>query len=83
MILELILGAIISLLTGMIGLVPDIVMAGDDFDISGIISLISKVFIIFPADLFAVCILHITFWMVAHMTWAIFEWVYKKIPGVS
>lgn len=38
---------------------------------------------IFPVDLWVVIISNVTFWYVAQMTWAIIEWVYKKIPMIN
>jgi hypothetical protein len=37
----------------------------------------------FPMDLLVFIIANWLFWYSAHMAWAIIEWVYKKIPGVS
>lgn len=37
----------------------------------------------FPTDVFVSFIVSVSFWMSAHMIWAVVEWVYKKIPGVD
>lgn len=37
----------------------------------------------FPMDLFAIIVGLFVTWYVIFMTWAVIEWVYKKIPGVS
>lgn len=37
----------------------------------------------FPLDVWLVTISNIFFWIIAQFTWAIIEWIYKKIPGVS
>lgn len=46
-------------------------------------NLIAKAMIIFPADVWAVFIGNVSFWLIAQMAWAIIEWCYKKIPGVD
>lgn len=38
---------------------------------------------IFPGDVWVVCIANGMFWLVVQFTWAIIEWIYKKIPGVD
>lgn len=38
---------------------------------------------LFPTDVWIVCIANGMFWLVLQFTWAIIEWLYKKIPGVS
>lgn len=40
-------------------------------------------FSIFPADVWIALISSVIFWYVAQMTWAIIEWIIKKIPGVN
>lgn len=45
--------------------------------------LIAKGLFFFPSDVFLVLIAHILFWINAQLAWAIFEWVYRKIPGVN
>lgn len=47
------------------------------------ISLISKGLIFFPLDVWLILMGSIIFWLTAHMGWAIVEWCYKKLPGVS
>lgn len=46
-------------------------------------SLISIGLSFFPDDVFYVAIGNIAIWVVLHITWAIIEWVYKKIPGIG
>lgn len=38
---------------------------------------------LFPADVWIFLLSYISLWSFIHLTWAIFEWIYKKIPGVS
>ena len=37
----------------------------------------------FGATTFCMVVSNIAFWLTADMVWAIVEWIYKKIPGVS
>ena len=37
----------------------------------------------FPVDLWAAVLACILFWLGAFLLWAVVEWVYKKVPGVS
>lgn len=37
----------------------------------------------FPSGVSMVIFTNILFWLTGLTTWAIIEWVYKKIPGVS
>lgn len=47
------------------------------------LTLLVKALGIFPIDVFGFVILNITFWLSCHMLWAIIEWLYHKIPGIS
>ena len=38
---------------------------------------------VFPPDVWVAVIGNIVFWMGIHLIWAVIEWIYKKIPGVS
>lgn len=82
MILKLVLSPIFMLLNGVVDIIPGGFMT-EGFDISGIIFLISQAFVIFPYDLFQLIIGNVMFWLELQFVWAIVEWVYKKIPGVS
>lgn len=47
------------------------------------ISLLRTALYFFPADVFLVCVGNIMYCNIALIGWSIFEWAYKKIPGVS
>ena len=38
---------------------------------------------VFPLDVWVACITCFTFWMGVHLTGAVIEWLYRKIPGIS
>ena len=81
MIIELFSDLTFALLNMIINLLPT------GYDLPGWLSattgLIAKATFFFPADLWMVCIGNIVFCNLALITWAIIEWVYKKIPGVQ
>lgn len=37
----------------------------------------------FPSGVFAILISNVAFWLGVQMTWAIIEWLYKKVPGLD
>jgi len=51
--------------------------------VSQTIHLLSIAFSIFPADLFFALLANFLAWQSIHFGWAMFEWIYKKIPGVD
>lgn len=46
-------------------------------------SLFLKCLAFFPFDIWSILISNILFWMGVHFVWAVIEWIYVKIPGVS
>lgn len=81
MFLELLLNPIFLLLEGLLSFLPDSFnMPGW---ISDAVSLINKALIFFPSDVWGVVVGSVVFWIGFQMTWAIIEWLYKKIPGVD
>lgn len=38
---------------------------------------------VFPIDVWVIVIANLAFWMTIHLSGAVIEWLYKKIPGVS
>ena len=85
MILELILTPVFALMGFIIDLLPEM---GDldplyGHDVSGLIDMMAYAFHVFPFELFMIFIGNVLFWLNAQLMWAIVEWVYKKIPGVS
>lgn len=47
------------------------------------IDLLSTALYWFPIDLWIAILVNIVFWLTLQFGWAVIEWVYKKIPGVS
>ena len=47
------------------------------------LSLLHKGLSVFPSDVWVAILSNITFWASVQFSWAIIEWVYKKIPGVD
>lgn len=46
-------------------------------------SLFLKCLAFFPFEIWSILISNILFWMGVHFVWAVIEWIYVKIPGVS
>lgn len=46
-------------------------------------SMVSAGLSFFPSDVFYVAIGNIAIWVLLHITWAVIEWIYKKVPGIS
>lgn len=82
MIVEAVLNIIFNLIYGIISIIPDTLFALPDWTIQAI-KLLRVGLAIFPTDVWVVCIGNGLFWLVAQFQWAIIEWIYKKIPGVS
>ena len=78
MIVELICTPLFIMLRGLIFLLPT-AFTIPDWTIS-FIALIQRALFFFPADVWYIVVGNIVFWLIAQMTWAIIEWVYKKIP---
>lgn len=38
---------------------------------------------IFPVDLWILIISNVSFWYMVQISWAIVEWIYKKLPSIS
>jgi hypothetical protein len=85
MILELLLNALFALFSLIIDIIPDMteIQFLEGIDISGFIDFLAYGFLVFPFSLFILFIGNVLFWLSAQMIWAIVEWVYRKIPGVS
>lgn len=53
------------------------------FWFSDFMSLLKIALMFFPVEVWVVAIANIVFWITAQYTWAILEWIYKKIPGIN
>jgi len=80
-IIELLFAPIFSLLKFIISFLP----SGFSLPswLSDSISVVSRGLIFFPVDVWKVLIGNILFWLYAQLVWAIIEWIYRKIPGIS
>lgn len=82
MIIELLLSPIFLLVDGFISLIPSVGFTLPSWFMS-FVSVVKTGLSFFPPGVFMIIIGNIAFWLIAHMTWAIIEWLYKKVPGVS
>lgn len=82
MITELILDVIFLVLKSFVLLLPTGLFALTDGAVEAL-ALIHSGLCIFPFDVFMMAFGNFMFWQLTHFTWAIIEWIYKKIPGVN
>jgi hypothetical protein len=85
MVIAFALTAVFSLIIFVLAFLPDL-SSIDPFinhDITGFLYYLNLGFYLFPRWLFNLIIANALFWKGAQLTWAIVEWVYKKIPGVN
>lgn len=81
MIIETIFDLFMSLVDFIIGLLP--VMPIQSFETGYTAKMLSWGLYVFPIDLWVICISNIILWIMVEIAWSTFEWVYKKVPGVS
>lgn len=81
MILMLLLIPIFKLINGIIGFLPN--MEGLPSFINDSVTVISYALQIVPIDVWVFTIGSVIFWSFAQIGWSVFEWIYKKIPGVD
>lgn len=81
MLVELLLSPIFFLVKAILGLFPEIDVLPSF--LTDTINLLKGPLSIFPSDLWKLIFINLAFWVTVHFTWAIVEWVYKKIPGVN
>lgn len=81
MIIKLLLEPIFFLIESIISIIPE----GTSIPswLSNTVHVLKYPMSIFPADVWIALISSVIFWYVAQMTWAIIEWIIKKIPGVN
>jgi len=86
MIIQIILDPIFSFINFIIDFIPsiedDMVLGG----LNGVVAIMNVLnigFYIFPASMFFIVVANVIFWSTVQITWAMVEWVYKKIPGVN
>ena len=85
MITELLLTPVFWVLGAIVFLFPDLSFLDffDSYSFQPFIDIISPAFAIYPYWLFVLVISNVIFWIGIQFTWAVIEWLYKKIPGVN
>lgn len=81
MIIKLLLEPIFFLIESIIYFIPE--GASIPSWLSFTVDILKYPMSIFPADVWILMISNVSFWYMAQMTWAIVEWIIKKIPGVN
>lgn len=82
MIVEYLLDIIFGLVYFCMESLPNGAFSLPDWIVSAL-SLITKGLGIFPIDVWIIVLSNGLFWLTVQFTWAIIEWIYKKIPGVD
>ena len=85
MLIEMILNAVFGVINSVTGWFPDLSfidpLYGQDF--TPLMTVMSVAFFIFPNWLFRAFVVSFVTWKGIQISWAMIEWVYKKIPGVN
>ena len=81
MIIELFLTTVVAVIQSFLSLLPDIPALPDWF--GACCTLLRYGLFFFPADVWFALIGYLIFKTVLLNSWALIEWIYKKIPGVS
>lgn len=82
MIVELLLNIVFGSVYFITEVIPNTLFNLPDWGIQAI-KMLKTGLGLFPNDVWIVCISNGMFWLVVQFTWAIIEWIYKKIPGVN
>lgn len=83
MITELIFAPFMLLIDFIIGLVPNMQMAQQNVISANFYEIMQLGLFFFGSSTFVIIIVNVTAWLSIQIAWAVIEWVYKKIPGVS
>ena len=85
MLIQMILTPIWSIINGLISLLGgffgEFTWSVGNFDV--LLDLLGYGVYFFGTTTFCMVVSNIAFWLTVDMVWAIVEWIYKKIPGVS
>lgn len=81
MLLMLILIPIFEFINWILGFLPDMNVLPTW--INDMITVIGYGLQLFPQDVWIITIVNVSLWTVGLIGWSIFEWLYKKIPGVD
>lgn len=81
MIIELLCTPIFGLINFIVTLIPE----GFQLPswISYTVEILKYPLSLIPGDVWVIIISNVSFWYIAHLTWAIIEWILKKIPGIN
>ena len=81
MIIELILTPLLVAIETLYNLIPD--FPSIPVHLTQAFNILRKPLSIFPYSLWVAILFNILTWITIDFTWAIVEWVYKKIPGID
>lgn len=81
MLIQLMMAPLLGLINFIISLLPVLSTVPRGF--GALLNIIGYGCGIIGTDFFFAVIGNIVFWLNVHLTWALIEWVYKKIPGIK
>lgn len=81
MIVELLTIPFIAVVEFMISLIPEGFVLPSY--ISYTLDILKYPLSIFPIDLWVLIISNVSFWYMVQVSWAVVEWIYKKIPTIG
>lgn len=81
MILSMILIPIFTLILFFLNLLPNMLQLPSWLDTG--LSVLTNGLCFFPNNVFTYIFINVSFWLGVHLLWAVIEWVYHKIPGIS
>lgn len=82
MITQMLLDIVYALVSVLVALIPDTGFTLPSWALT-FADFISIGLSFFPPFVFIIIIANINFWLVLHMAWAIIEWAYHKVPGIT
>ena len=81
MLVELMMAPLLGLIDFILSLLPVLTTVPKGFN--AILNIVGYGCSFIGTDYFLALIGNIVFWLNVHLTWAIIEWGYKKIPGIK
>lgn len=81
----MIIESVLNLLFGLVRLIIAFIPTGFALPgwLTNFITFVGTGLSFFPSNVFTISISNIAFWLGVQMTWAIVEWLYKKVPGLN
>lgn len=83
MLFKILLDPFFALLNFIVSLLPELPIYASGIVNTSVPNFILRVISFFPDGFFVNLFLSVSFYTGVNFTWAVIEWIYKKIPGVD